>query len=160
MNYQVPGLWLLIFLFLFLAVIGFALFFLGKWFSRYRTDLILMIDKNNRFSLIPTDLRYRNDITIRNCKYFLHPKAGLVSKSGKALYILAENKTAPLQVNYDKAEWIDAKSLMSMINNEVIKLLTKTTSGLDSFLMLGAIAAMIAAIAGILTALKVLGVLH
>lgn len=140
-------------------VIAFMFFIIMRWQQDKNSDKIIFLDKNNRWELISTRLYGREKLEFNGQEYFLKEEAGLTSNRGKALYVFSINKPTPLRISYNKVEWLDSKSLMAVINNDLVRQIITPKSPLsDMLIMYGAIGGIIAGGASIIILLKQVGV--
>lgn len=130
------------------------------YFRRYLKDVIMFIDKNNRWSLIYMKIKGLTEIKIGKRIYELVENCGLLNHKGKAFYVFAENKPQPMKLNYNTSKWLDSESLMSIINNKLVRMIVKPTDSVkDMFMLLGAIGGLVAGVAAVVILLIQLGVI-
>jgi hypothetical protein len=140
-----------------MCIIG---FFIYNWYKRYISDTLVFIDPSNRFEIVKDKITSKTTYNYKNKKYFLTDKSSLLNRKGRSLYIFSQNKPAPMQVSYNNASWISSETLLTMINNDLIRQFAKTKGSIeDAILMLGAIGGMIAGIASVIILLKTFGVI-
>lgn len=141
-----------------LAGSGWAIFYV---YSKFDKDVILLIDKSNRFTLYYTAIRGSKSVKIGNDVYFLNEDSAKLNYKGKALYIFSQGKPTALSISYNKSSWLDSDTLLPVINNEIVKQIVKPTDPVkDLMFMLGAIGGIIAGISSIVILLIQLGVLN
>ena len=159
-NVAIP-IWIFWFIMFYaLALKGIIAWLIIKYIKRYNTDLMLMIDKNNRWTLINQNFSGKTETKVKDKAYFLQEKCGLVNKRGKALYVFAQNKPQPLQLDYNKSKWLDSKSLMAIINNKLVQMIVKPKENVrDILILLGAIGGLVAGVASVVNLLKTTGVI-
>lgn len=144
----------------FLALIGFILFMYFITLSREKKDMVIIIDNADRWALHYEKLKDMDKLKLGDEVYFLGDKNAKLSAKGRALYIFSKGKPAPLHISYNKAEWLDSKSLMSAINNELIKMMVKPAESFkDQLMLFGALGGILAGIASVLILLKQFGVI-
>jgi len=152
---------------LFYIFLGFAVIisFYGVWITwifikRYVGDLLLFIDKTNRWKIVYEKLKGASEYTHNDKKYFLSDKTAILNSKGKAFFIFSENKPEPMKISYNDNKWVTSDSLLAIINNKLIQQLVKTTSELeDKLILFGAIGGMIAGVSSVLILLKQFGVI-
>lgn len=144
-----------------LLILGFALFLIWIIWKQKKQDKILIIDKNNRWSLTSTQLWGRDSIEINKKKYMLTEEGGILNRRGNALYIFGENKSLPIILKHDKIQFLTSETLMKIINNKVIQKMIEASGGKpDLFLLLGAIGGIIAGLSATLLLLIQTGVIN
>lgn len=132
---------------------------LWEYWKIFIKDTIIFIDKSNRWVEIKENVRGMNSYTHLNKKYLLADNCSLLNKKGKSLFIFSENKPAPMKLSYNESTWLTSESIMSILNNDLIQKLVKTSDALrDGFILFGAVGGMIAGIASIVILLKQFGV--
>ena len=142
------------------VLLGMTLWVLNSNWKKKKLDRVILIDKNNRWREYYDKLFSKSAITIDNKKYFLVEDCGLVNEKGKSLYIFSENKASPLKIKYNDSQWIDAKSLLGMINNDLIQKMVRPTSpAVEQLLMIGAIGGIIAGLSSVVILLIQMGVI-
>ena len=153
----------LIFYFLLLMMAVFAFGFcwiVWLWWKEKKLDVLLFIDKSNRWSMVRDKLTGMSSYSYRQKKYMLADNASILNSKGKSLFVFSENKPAPLVLKYNESKWLSSDSIMSILNNDLIQKLVKTGDSIkDGLILFGAIGGMIAGIASIVIMLKQFGVL-
>ena len=130
-----------------------------EFFKIRKKDVLVFIDKSNRFNLVYDSVRGINSYTYNEKKYLLADDCSLLNNKGKSLFVFSENKPAPLKLTYNKSAWLTSESIMSILNNDLIQKLVRTTDAFkDSLILFGAIGGMIAGISSVVILLKVFGV--
>lgn len=158
-NYAISSkiLWfIIIFIFSLLIFIAFLIY---KYYSFFLKDIMIIIDKNNRWRLIYT--KFTGDKKeIDNKVYFLTENHGILNRKGKALFIFSENRPNPLQLGYNSAKWLTGESLMGIINNKLAQQIVKPKDNFKDILYLyGSIGGLIAGLASVIILLIQLGVI-
>ncbi len=152
----------LIFYFLLFLMIVFAVGFiwiLWEYWKIFIKDTLIFIDKSNRWSMVKDKISGLNSYTHNQKKYMLADNCSLLNKKGKSLFIFSENKPVPLKLSYNDNKWLTSESIMSILNNDLIQKLVKTSDSFkDGLILLGAIGGFIAGIASIVILLKQFGV--
>ncbi len=160
-NYAVPSLlvWTAVF-FIFSLMIS-ILYTIYYFYSKYnKKDIALIIDKTNKWRMHYLNFTGKGRITVEGKTYVLAQDCGKLNSKGKALYVFSENKPTPLNWEYNKAKWLDADTLMSVINNDIVKQIVKPTDAArDMLILLGAIGGILAGLASILILLIQVGVI-
>ena len=159
MNIATP-LWVLLTLFfLFLVTCVFLILLIFKLRSKYNTDTAIYIDKTNRWLVEEGNFSGKDKLDYKGKAYFLVEGSGLINKRGKALYIFSEGKPQPLKLDYNTSKWLDSKSLMAIINNQLVRQIVQPSdTAKDRFLMLGAIGGIIAGVCSVVVLAKTLGI--
>ncbi len=143
-------------LFFMLCLAIFLVYFMIKYFNQFKMDTIILIDKSNRWSMIKEYLSELSKFKHKGKEYLLAEDSSLVNKKGKALFVFSENKPAPLKLEYNHSKWLTSESIMSILNNDLIQKLVRTTGSLaDQLILYGAIGGMIAGISSVVILLKV-----
>lgn len=143
---------------LFLSAI--ALFFAKEYCKQFTHDLIIFLDKSNRWFFVREKLLGINKYKHHGKEYLLMENCGVVNTKGKALYMFSENKPQPMKLEYNNSKWVTSDSMMSILNNELIQKLVNPSNSLkDSLILFGAIGGIIAGIASVLIMLKQFGVI-
>jgi LPS O-antigen subunit length determinant protein (WzzB/FepE family) len=125
-----------------------------------QNDILIFIDKTNRWEMVFDSVKNKDKYTKGKGTYVLQEESGLLNIKGKALYLFSENNPQPLKLKYNKAEWLDAKSLMATINNELIQMMVNPTNpSKDMIMMLGAIGGIVAGFASIVILVLQTGVI-
>lgn len=158
-SFIIPELVVWMSLGIFLILAGGLGYFLIKYLGVDKKDMILFIDRNNRFSLFRTDFLGRKEIDIEGSKYFLNEDTSLLNKKGKALYVFSKGKPAPMKIEYNKTQWLDGKTLLAMINNDLVQMMVKPKNDMQILLTLGAIGGIIAGLSSVIILLNQLGVI-
>lgn len=152
----------ILFYFLLFLMVLFAsgfLWILWEYWKILRKDTLIFIDKSNRWNEIKDNVRGMTSYTYLQKKYMLADNCSLLNKKGKSLFIFSENKPAPLKLGYNESKWLTSESIMSILNNDLIQKLVKTSDAFkDSLILFGAIGGLIAGIASIVILLKQFGV--
>ncbi len=152
----------IIFYFLLFFVVGFMS--LCVWLililqSYKKFDVMIFIDKSNRWSMVRAKLSELSSYEHKDKKYLLADDSSLVNEKGKSLFVFSENKPAPMKLEYNDSKWLSSESIMSIINNDLIQKLVQTSNSLkDSLILFGAIGGMIAGIASVIIMLRQFGV--
>lgn len=142
-----------------LLFMGTACYFCILWAKRYWSDAVLMVDKSNRWEIIYTSLKDKVSYFHLNKSYPL--VKSLLNRRGKALFVFSEDNPAGMDISYNKGKWLDAESLKTAVNNDLIKKLIKPSSSLFDFLIIcGAIGGIIAGLAATIHLLIATGVIH
>lgn len=120
-SYAVPAFLVYLTMFFILICLGTAIFFILRYISILKKDVIIFLDKNNRFNI-----KYGNvsGDSIKDGKktYYINRDGSPINRKGKGLFIFSENRPEPLSIRYNKkSEWADSETLMSMINNDMAK---------------------------------------
>lgn len=156
----VPSLFIwmtIVLVFILLSLILYLMFFIYKLKN---CDKVVMIDKNNRWTIINAKLKGVKKWNYNKNTYHLDPDAGLLSQKGKALYHFSENKPTPLKIHYSKVDWLDAESLSAMINNNIVQQIIKPQDKfIDLLHILGSIGGLLAGLSSVLILLIVSGVI-
>ena len=125
-----------------------------------KSDKILLIHKDGRYSIYSANLKNRKKVIIQNKAYLLVENSCLISDKGKVLYCFSENKPAPLKMEYDKTTWLDSESIMGILNNDAIqKIVTPQSKMKDLLMTIIAFASFIGCIASIFCLLVLMGVI-
>lgn len=153
-----PIIWYSLFSFSILFMIGCCIF-MWMWLRMRFYDILIFIDRNNRWNLIFDKIRYSDTYTFNDKKYFLTADSSILNRRGKAMYIFSENKPSPMRIKYNDAKWLTSETMQSIINNKLIqKLVQPSNSFADSLLLFGAIGGMIAGLSTVIILLKTFGV--
>lgn len=151
-----------LFYFLLFLMIVFAvgfLWILWKYWKLFIKDTLIFIDKSNRFNIVKDNVRGMTSYTYLEKKYLLADDCSLLNKKGKSLFVFSENKPAPMKLTYNNSKWLTSESIMSILNNDLIQKLVKTSDSLkDGLILFGAIGGLIAGIASVVILLKQFGV--
>lgn len=132
---------------------------LWEYWKIYIRDTLIFIDKSNRWDIVKDKIRGLTSYTYRQKKYLLADNCSLLNKKGKSLFVFSENKPAPMKLGYNESKWLTSESIMSILNNDLIQKLVKTSDSFkDSLILFGAIGGMIAGIASVVIMLKQFGV--
>ena len=143
-------------LLLFLAC-GFIWYY---FWSKDKTDKVIMFDKNMRWSILPTNTKTQDFLEQNKKSYFFKEDLGFLNKNGKSLYIFSENNSAPLKIQNYKSEWLSPETLKGVINNKLVQMMIKPTDKMiDTMIILGAIGGMIAGLSATVLLLMQLGVI-
>jgi hypothetical protein len=138
--------------------VGF-IWILWEYWKLFIKDTLIFIDKSNRWSIVKDNVRGMTSYSHLQKKYLLADNCSLLNKKGKSLFIFSENKPAPLKLRYNASTWLTSESIMSILNNDLIQKLVKTSDSFkDSLIMFGAIGGFIAGIASVVILLKQFGV--
>ena len=152
----------ILFYFLLFLMTAFAagfIWILWEYWKLFIKDTLIFIDKSNRFNIVKDDVRGMNSYTYNEKKYMLADNCSLLNKKGKSLFVFSENKPAPLKLSYNESTWLTSESLMSILNNDLIQKLVKTSDSFkDGLIMFGAIGGLIAGTASVVILLKQFGV--
>ncbi len=159
-TYAVSSGWIwgtIVFIFLLLGGGGYFIFSLIK---KFYTDIVIMIDKNNRWRIFYQKIKGRSSLKMGTKSYMFLPDAGLLNYKGKALYVFSEDKPEPMAIGYKKVSWLDASSLSGVINNKLVQQIIKPVDKfVDMLIILGAIGGILAGLASILILLIQTGVI-
>jgi hypothetical protein len=129
------------------------------YWKKYNKDVILLIDKSNRFLLYYVDIGGSKNVKIGEHAYFFNEDCAKLNTRGKALYIFSQGKPTPLKIDYNKHAWLDSDTLLPVINNELVKQIVKPTDpAKEMMILLGAIGGVVAGIASIVILLIQLGI--
>lgn len=105
-------------------------------------------------------VKNKDEIEFKGHKYPLFKEAAILNDKGRALFLYYENNPQPAILKYKNVEWISNESLMNIINNKIIqKLMQVQEDWKENLALLGNIAGLVAAIASVLTAAKVFGII-
>lgn len=141
------------------ALIGFLGYFVYLYAKRFINDILILIDKNNRFTIYYHKLN-ADKVTIGNNIYFLQEEAGILNRKGKSLYVFSEGMPQPLAIRHKKADWLDSQSLMAIINNKLVQQVIKPKDDFkDSLIMIGALGGILAGISSLIILLIQTGVI-
>ncbi len=153
----------IIFYFLLFLLLLFAagfIWILLRYYKIFKKDMIIFIDKSNRWSAVYDSVAGKTSYTHLQKKYLLADDCSMLNNKGKSLFVFSENKPAPLKLGYNESKWLTSESLMSILNNDLIQKLVRTTDSLkDGLIMFGAIGGLIAGISSIVIMLKQFGVI-
>jgi len=132
---------------------------IASWIDR-KKDKVLFFDKNMRWRLKTRKTKFSDLYHDGEKTYHIDDKATYLNKKGVSLIIYYENKPQPLQIQANKIEWLDSKSLRSVINNEQVrKIITPKNPVLDQLMVFGMIAAIVGCLGVLLIAGKVFGLI-
>jgi hypothetical protein len=122
-------------------------------------DMVIFFDSSGRWTR--KFLKISSEVLhFRGKDYFVTDKSAKLSIFGKKLLLYTENKPQPLILKSNMQEWVSSEAVQGIINNEHLKLITtpKNTAR-DIMIIIGMVAACVAAVAGIIVALKLFGVI-
>jgi hypothetical protein len=164
----------LIFLF-FLLMLVFGILFIGTltWLLIYyfhirkvhympkNTDIQVYITKEGRFEIDFQQLEGKTKIEYKGNPYFTVPKCSIPNNRGKTFTLYFRDKPAPLYLEFEKAEvqYLNSKSVNSMINNEYIPRILNPQTWRDIVLLITFILSILTFFTVIIIALKLFGVL-
>lgn len=130
-----------------------------EYFKIFKKDVVIFIDKSNRWKMLYDSVAGKTEFSYKEKKYLLADNCSLLNHKGKSLFIFSENKPAPLKLEYNKSTWLTSESIMSILNNDLIQKLVRTSDAFkDTLILFGAIGGMIAGISSIVIMLKQFGV--
>jgi hypothetical protein len=159
-SYLVPDwiIWAVLGFFLLMSIL--VLFFLFKWLKVTRwSDIHVVVKGDNRASVEYTNFRGEMLKDERNKQVYHTPyEAALNFGKGKQLFIHTWNQPQPLKISANRTTWLNSDTLMSVMNNEIIKFILRIQEKLEMIAYITMIAACISAAAGIMIALKVFNV--
>lgn len=151
---------LYIVIFIFLILFGSVVYLGWLFFKEYNFDSVILIDKSNRWNLVKARLSQYDKFTHKKKVYFLVQNIALLNEKGKALYIFSEDKPTPLEIGYNKNQWLSSANLMSIINNEVAKKIVKESNKFSDILtMFGSLGGILVGVSSVLVLLIVTGVI-
>ena len=160
-TYAVPSAIIYGTLFFILLALGAAVFFLFQWINISKKDIIIFLDKNNRFKIQYKDV---SGDSLKDGKktYYLNRDGSPINRKGKGLFIFSDNRPEPIRLEYNKkTEWADSETLMSMVNNDMAKIAFQLENKKNSILeLLSMIAGLIAGAGVILLILVQFGVVN
>jgi len=131
-------------------------FYFSKWFK----DVILFVDKQNRWKFVYADTTGKEQVEYADGVYMLNrDKSPPLNKSGKALFKFSVGNPQPESITHIETKEIDSKTIMSIINNKLVQILMSLQSGFMTVQYIAVICAIVSAIASTLTALKVFGII-
>lgn len=144
----------------FTLVLGIALIVYIWTEKRYqRRDFAVMCDGNNGFTIIRDKLPKDEKWEIDDKVYDIKPECVKRDNTGRRLIIFTSDKPAPLKIEADKAQWMDARTLKQLITNEILKFIFKVTDQPNQMIMVIMIVTCVTAFIALLIALRVFGVI-
>ena len=134
--------------------------FIYLWKRETKGDKVIFFDKMDRWRLISVFLKGKTKFAHNGEEYHIIEGKTRLNSKGKALLCYSEGKSTQMEFGYNKAEWLSAKTLKAIIDNEVLQKLIRPQEKLkDMILILGAIGGFVAGITSTLVALKMYGVI-
>ena len=149
----------------FFSMMGICIYFLQQWL---RSDTIIFVNKDGTIDIktriIKKDERVKGYIQKGKFTYALEPTGIHNTKSfpnWKKIYIWDEGISMPRKVEYRKDFWFSPETITKILNDTRIKMLTKEPidPATKIFILLGAIAGILAAIASIINLAISLGII-
>jgi hypothetical protein len=156
-------LWIMIVFFL--VIMGVCIYFLQEWL---RSDTIMIVNKDGsiriKTRIITKDERIAGQIKDGKHTYILEPMGVHTSKSfpqWKKIYVFDEGISMPRKIEYRKDAWFSTETIQKILNDTRIKMLTKEALDpqIKLFIILGAIAGFLAAVASIINLMINLGII-
>lgn len=158
-NFLIPE-WIVFSFISFLLVCFIAICGLILWLLRVLkgTDKVIILDGEKGAILRHTNIKgesWKDGNKLYNADY----EACKYLKNGKKLYIWNYNKPQPLMIHANKIDWMNSDTIMSTINNEIIKFILKVQASAEMMMQIIMISSIISAISGIMMFLKIFGIL-
>lgn len=123
-------------------------------------DLGLFINKDNTCTITPIKETSDDTIEYEDGTYTKNHEACLLNKKGKSFRVWSVGNPMPLKLTYKKADWLDTKTLLPVINNEQLKRAVKVTDpGKELLHLYGAICGILSFLGMVIVGLKVYGVI-
>ena len=129
------------------------------YFSKWFKDIIIFVDKQDRWALKYVNAKGLDEIHHDEATYFVKGAKPPLSSGGKALFIFSEGNPNPKSLAHSEAKDIDGKTIMSIVNNKIMQVLMSLQGGFMSMQYITVIASCISALASVLVALKMFGVI-
>jgi hypothetical protein len=128
-------------------------------YRQKKFDYLIFLDGDSNFKIDRIRIGNKENLRLKDETYNLNRKALRLNNKGRKLYIFNDHKPEPLTIQGNRSEWLSASTLTSMINNEVLKLMFKIKTNIDTIIMICCVLAGIAALASAFTAIKVFGLI-
>ncbi len=142
----------------FLLLVGcvvLAWLYFSKWFK----DVAIFTDAQNRWSLKYIDATGVDEIEYDGGTYITKGVTPPLNKGGKALFKFSVGNPKPESLTFRKSEEIDSKTISSVINNKLVQVLMSLQSSFMSLQYIMLICTIISAVASVLVALKMFGII-
>jgi hypothetical protein len=142
----------------FLLLVGcvvLAWLYFSKWFK----DVAIFTDAQGRWDLKYIDATGVDEIEYNDGTYITKGATPPLNKSGKALFKFSVGNPKPESLTFQKSGEIDSKTISSVINNKLVQILMSLQSSFVTLQYIMLVCTVVSAIASVLTALKMFGII-